>query len=341
MSKQLQRTTEPAAASPETMADLLAEINALSPTPLGEDDVYVRSMILCTDRVCESDWCRFSPTALAEIAEKIAGVSVLAGHDRRSLPVGRFFRGRVVELPEENPATGRPVVAVRAWFYWLAATSGAEDLLRNIDGGIYRAVSVSWRYEKDHCSVCGAATGCGHTPGRTYGGQLCHRVIDHVDEVLEGSLVYKGADSAAQVGRQRDAHSSRRVGGGFSWDRAWIAFMARALADLPLESCTFRAAGVLARETEAILHNLGWRFLARTCPASPRLVWYTAAEGETVDFARLAAELAGPGRLIVAGPGGRAPLAALPRGLRLSRLLALPFWNRPWWVLELEKEAVA
>ncbi len=342
MQKELLRTHEHAAVQPTGEADdPMPEINALSPTPLRAEEVHARSMVLCTDLVCEADACRFSAGALEEIARKIVGVSVLAGHDRKSLPVGRFFRGRVVELPEPNPITRRPVVAVRAWFYWLVETSGAEDLRLNIDGGIYRAVSISWRYGQDACSVCGAVSGCGHAPGQVYQGQVCHRVIEHVDDVLEGSLVFKGADTAAQLARARGAETPTARGGHLSWDRAWIEFCAQVLAELPRDSFTCRARGALARETGAILHNLGWRVLAPACECLPSLLWHTAVEGESIDYAPLGGRVAGRGRLLLCGAGQRAPLAQLPRGFRLARLLSLPCWNSPWWVVELEREVQA
>lgn len=226
-----QRTAsiDPAAETPA--AELLARVNALAVKPLSADDVYIRSMYLCSDRVCEADWLRFTPRALAQIARHVCGRSVLAGHNRSSLPLARFFHA-VVTAREDAPGRW-----VRAWFYWLRATAGALDLLRNIDGGVYREVSISWRYRGDTCSVCGAGRhGCDHVPGELYDGSRCHRIVDKIVDVLEGSLVYRGADADAclvgahGVGTQG---ADGRSGGLFALDARGAAALAELLFDLP------------------------------------------------------------------------------------------------------------
>ncbi|MBN2326317.1 MAG: hypothetical protein JXR73_04120 [Candidatus Omnitrophica bacterium] len=179
--------------APAVSDDDLALINRFAAGRLGAEQVYARSMYLCSSRLCASDGCQFTRTALEEIAENAAGLPVLTGHDRSSLPLARFYKARVERRGTDEQ--GEPLYFVRAWFYWLRDTSGAKDLLLNIDGGIYREASLAWRYDAWRCSICGAANGsCGHRVGKIYGGKTCCRLIDHVVEVLEGSLVYKSAD---------------------------------------------------------------------------------------------------------------------------------------------------
>jgi hypothetical protein len=182
-------------------------INNLSSRELARDQVYIRSMYLCSSQVCETDWCRFSPRALEQIAEKVVGESVLAGHDKHSLPVARFFKATAVERPEvPDPETGEPTRWVRAWFYWLKETQGARDLALNMDGGIYREVSISWRYRGGRCSVCGEPThACPHVPGEIYDGVRCFTWIEEVVDVLEGSLVYRGADRRTAITSEHHA----------------------------------------------------------------------------------------------------------------------------------------
>ncbi|MFH1742138.1 MAG: hypothetical protein ABIH23_24305 [bacterium] len=180
----------------------LAAINLLSQTRLEWEDVYVRSMYLCSDQPCESDWSRFAPRALEQIGRLVVGQSVITGHDRKSLPLARFFKADVIE--RNDPKTGVPSLWVQAWFYWLRETSGAADLLLNIDGGIYREVSIAWRYRHWQCSICGQEDGvCTHRPGEIVGTARCLRVIDDIVDVLEGSLVYKGADGGATLAGSR------------------------------------------------------------------------------------------------------------------------------------------
>jgi hypothetical protein len=174
----------------------LVLINRLAQKPLSRDQVYIRSMYLCSNQMCDSDWCRFSPIALEQIREKVVGQSVLAGHDRKSLPVARFFKATLVERAEvPDLETGLPTQWIRAWFYWLKETTGAQDLALNMDGGIYREVSISWRYRGGRCSICEQhPRSCEHIPGGLYEGHRCYVWIDEILDVLEGSLVYRGAD---------------------------------------------------------------------------------------------------------------------------------------------------
>ncbi|MDP8244704.1 MAG: hypothetical protein P9L94_11525 [Candidatus Hinthialibacter antarcticus] len=183
-------------------AEDLAAINQLSAAPLRAEQVFVRSMYLCSTQPCDADGCQFTLAALQQIARLIVGQSVLPGHDRRSLPLARFFRAEVVERDGEM----QPAHFVRAWFYWLRDTSGAKDLLLNIDGGIYREVSLAWKFNRWRCSICNAQNNqCSHRPGERYGEKICYRLIDSVSEVLEGSLVYKSADRSTNVTGARSA----------------------------------------------------------------------------------------------------------------------------------------
>jgi hypothetical protein len=337
--RMIDKTAATAQAGPP---DPMPLINELSPTPLKREEVAIRSMILCTDRVCESDGMRFSHGALADVARKVIGVSVLTGHDRRNLPVARFFRAELTSLPEINQTTGQETQAVRAWFYWLAETSGSEDLRLNIDGGIYRAVSISWRYSADRCSVCGSTSkSCPHTPGKTYDGVLCHRVIDAVDEVLEGSLVYKGADSQALLAMEHrrasdGAESTTTCRQPLHFDRQWIEMCASILHPLPRRAMRCLVLGVLASETGEILHNLGWCVRYKSDGASFDAVWLNHDASSPFNLADIVSQLPSHGLLIATGAGGRAPLDNITTGMALVRVESFKLWLQPWWMMELE-----
>jgi len=173
--------------------DDMERINQFAAAPLRPEQIYVRSMYLCSSQPCVSDGCQFTREALEQIAERVAGLSVLTGHDRTSLPLARFYKAQVVQ--RDSDENGEPVFFVRAWFYWLRDTTGARDLLLNIDGGIYREVSLAWKYDSWRCSICRTPNGlCGHRVGSSYNGRPCFRMIERITDVLEGSLVYKSAD---------------------------------------------------------------------------------------------------------------------------------------------------
>ncbi len=188
----------------ERQEEFIGRINQLTRLPLRLDQVYIRSMYLCSTRLCRQDWGRFTREALEEVVQMLPGKSVIVGHDRSRLPIARYFHAEVIRR-EDDPVDeeGREVYWVRAWFYWLRETSGARDLALNIDGGIYREVSISWRYEKATCCICsGAIQQCSHIPGRIYDGVRCTFEIEKVRDVLEGSIVYKGAEDGTGFERK-------------------------------------------------------------------------------------------------------------------------------------------
>lgn len=189
------RNTKPIFHNQAISADDIKQINQLAQMPLKPEQVYVRSMFLCSNQPCLSDGCQFTVSALQQIAKLIVGQSVLSGHNRNTLPLARFYKAKVVEKQPDLPGGSEPVYFVQAWFYWLRETSGAKDMLLNIDGGIYREVSLAWKYNHWHCSICNAENGgCNHRVGEEYNGKRCFRLITEVYDVLEGSLVYKAAD---------------------------------------------------------------------------------------------------------------------------------------------------
>lgn len=185
-------------------------IHRFAPGRLDPNQVYTRSMYLCSTQPCLSDGCQFTRNALEEICERIVGLSVLTGHDRSSLPLARFYKAAVVQ--QGGCESGEPVFFVRAWFYWLRDTTGAKDLLLNIDGGIYREASLAWRFDSWRCSVCQAPNGsCGHRVGSLYNGTRCFRLIDRITEVLEGSLVYKSADRNTYLAGSRSLETASQT----------------------------------------------------------------------------------------------------------------------------------
>ena len=198
---------------PESQQDQFMEwINRLARRPLRPEQVYIRSMYLCSDRLCAQDWGRFNLGALEQICKMIIGQSVIVGHDRSRLPIARFFYAEIVQRKDDLvDELGEPVHWVRAWFYWLKDTQGARDLMLNIDGGIYREVSISWRYRLALCSICGKSIqDCSHVPGKFYGERRCTFTIEEIAEVLEGSIVYKGAETRTGFGGSHQSEMNSR-----------------------------------------------------------------------------------------------------------------------------------
>lgn len=200
---------------------------------IAAEQVHVRSMLLAHDQY-DRTYERFPKTYLERFAETLPGKSVLPGHNTQALPLGRFFKASVEQRTESFPvpkrrkgagegdgAAGeqegakaeivagfeesrRKVAWVAAGFYF-PQDEESEALRRRIDTGVYRSVSIGFRFNELHCDLCKKSYfgDCSHLFGHetedglvatgTYAGNT-ERV-----EALEGSLVYLGAQPMARL----------------------------------------------------------------------------------------------------------------------------------------------
>lgn len=177
--------------SEEYETPLADEINRAvnPPRPVTAQDVHIRAMYIVSDQI-NSQGGRFAADELDRLTEMIVDSPVMVGHRRDSLPVARNFKAIKLEID------GR--IWIKSYFYWIRDGAGAEDLRKNIDGGIYKECSISFLFTKPECSICGEdIRGCRHIPfheyevdGRT---EIAHFTYRDIIKVLETSLVYRGA----------------------------------------------------------------------------------------------------------------------------------------------------
>ena len=214
-----------AAAPTESDLALLAAPEYAGPAVTAED-VHVRRMLLCHDQY-DRTYERFTAPVLKRFAETAPGKSVLPGHEKEALPLGRFFHAKLEKRTEEFPvlipmgpkprkaeggipgfeSRSIPVQYLAAGFYFVADAS-TEALRKNIDLGVYRWVSIGFRYDRIDCDVCKAdyLDACPHYFGQvladgavvtgTYGGD------PKGYEMREGSIVFLGAQPRARLERQ-------------------------------------------------------------------------------------------------------------------------------------------
>jgi len=162
------------------------------PAPVAQKDVFVRRCRLAGDAVDAYHGC-FRTADLPKLLAMIQGAPLLVGHDKRSLGVARFFGGAI----EEQTVGGQRHNYIVPKFYWLRGHSSADDLRVALDGGLYNEASISFAYLKPACSVCGEdIRTCDHLPGAPApeGQGTIFYYYDDVVAVLEGSLVYRGAE---------------------------------------------------------------------------------------------------------------------------------------------------
>lgn len=172
-------------------AEQLAKINAQTRSPLSAEEVYVFSVRLCDDQM-DRDYERFQTEALEKLAPMFVGKTGILDHTWSSeKQVARIFEAGV-EYQEG-------CAFLRAWAYMLRGEK-TKEIIREIEAGIKREVSVGCAMGRTICSVCGAEYGtCEHRKGETYGGQVCTAVLCEPMDAYEFSFVAVPAQKEAGV----------------------------------------------------------------------------------------------------------------------------------------------
>ena len=173
--------------------------------PLGAEEVYVFPVVLCDNEV-DRDGERFAIPALERLAALFVGKTGIFDHDPKGRnQTARLYRCRVERDDSRLTAAGEPYHALRADAYMLRGEATSQ-LIREIDGGIKKEVSVGCAMASATCSVCGAdrrKDPCRHRPGERYEGKLCHTVLDDPADAYEWSFVAVPAQPRAGVVKGR------------------------------------------------------------------------------------------------------------------------------------------
>ena len=175
------------------MADetLLKKLNSFTRRELTEDEVYIFDVILC-DNDIDRDNEAFSDTALDVMQKLFIGKTGIFDHNAKgSNQTSRIFDTQVILDENKTTKTGKPYKYLKGNAY-MVRTSSNEDLIKEIDGGIKKEVSVSCTAKTHKCSICGAdkyASGCNHINGKYYANRLCYTILDNVTDAYEWSFV--------------------------------------------------------------------------------------------------------------------------------------------------------
>ncbi len=193
-------------------------INQYSVKTLSPEDVFCFSVILCDNEV-DRDNERFTTASLDKMAPLFTGKPVIMDHRwSAEKQTARLYRCELVDL-EGKTALGEQKKGIRGSAYMLK-TEDTESIVKAIEGGILKEVSVGCQMGGIKCSICGEDLMLDwrtwnfqckndHIKGQTYDGQLC--VGDLVDPkdayelsfvavpAQRGAGVTKGADDLAEA----------------------------------------------------------------------------------------------------------------------------------------------
>ena len=183
---------------------LLEQLNRFTRRKHTAQEVYMFDVILCDNEVDRDGEC-FTKQALETLCRRVEGVTGIFDHDPKgSRQTARIFATELVEDPARRTAYGAAYTYLKACAYMIRTDSN-QDLIREIDGGIKKEVSVSCAAKTSRCSVCGSTGACAHEKGKVYGGRLCYRELEDISDVYEWSFVAVPAQVHAGVTKQYGA----------------------------------------------------------------------------------------------------------------------------------------
>ena len=183
---------------------LLEQLNRFTRRKHTAQEVYMFDVILCDNEVDRDGEC-FTKQALETLCRRFEGVTGIFDHDPKgSRQTARIFATELVEDPARRTAYGAAYTYLKACAYMIRTDSN-QDLIREIDGGIKKEVSVSCAAKTSRCSVCGSTGAGAHEQGKVYGGRLCYRELEDISDVYEWSFVAVPAQVHAGVTKQYGA----------------------------------------------------------------------------------------------------------------------------------------
>jgi hypothetical protein len=179
--------------------DDLKLINSYTRRELGEDEVYVFSVVLCDndiDRDCE----RFTVESLEKLSKLFVGKTGIFDHN----PTAKNQSARIIScevecVPGRKNSVGDDYFCLKAKAY-MPVTGSNRELRELIDSGIIREVSVGCAVGRTVCSICSRnLEECSHTKGREYDGRLCYGELTDPYDAYEFSFVAIPAQKEAGV----------------------------------------------------------------------------------------------------------------------------------------------
>ncbi len=197
---------------------MLEKINGFTRKELSADEVYCFSVILCDndiDRDCE----KFSVKALEALAKLYVGKTGIFNHDPKGEnQTARIFDTHIERDESRKTADGEAYTCLKADAYMVKTDSNA-DLIKEIDGGIKKEVSVGCSVSKELCSICGhdrRISQCSHRKGLSYNGRKCFGILSDPTDAYEWSFVAVPAQRGAGVTKHYSDVTEKGSGGNYA-----------------------------------------------------------------------------------------------------------------------------
>lgn len=177
-------------------------INRLARREMTAEEVYTFAVRLC-DNQTDRDEEYFDRAALEQLAGLFVGKTGIFDHSWSARDqTARLYRTELVEEPGVVTQAGEPGCYLKGYAYMLR-TAENEALIREIEGGIKKEVSISCAVSRCVCSICGNDIHdralCSHEKGRIYEGKRCMVKLENPTDAYEWSFVAVPAQRNAGV----------------------------------------------------------------------------------------------------------------------------------------------
>ena len=175
----------------------MALINKYSLRELQKDEVFCFSVILC-DNDIDRDFECFDEDALKSLERLFVGKTGILNHSMKSEDQScRTYKTQLIYDKTRQTVTGEPYIYLKAWCYTVKSEKN-ESLIKDIESGIKKEVSISCASKRKVCSICGSEK-CNHIAGKIYGSEYCHKTIKGITDAYEWSFVAVPAQRNAGV----------------------------------------------------------------------------------------------------------------------------------------------
>ena len=181
-------------------------INKHTLKTLTKDDVFCFSVVLC-DNDIDRDFERFDENALKTLEKLFVGKTGIHNHSMKSEDQNsRTYKTQLITDANRKTCDGLPYTYLKAWCYTVRSEKN-ESLIRDIESGIKKEVSISCASDSRICSVCGESH-CNHIAGRKYNGKRCYKTITDITDAYEWSFVAVPAQRNAGVTKSFEKEKS-------------------------------------------------------------------------------------------------------------------------------------
>lgn len=191
-----------------TLDDAQVEkINELTRREFSKEELYAFPIVLCDNEI-DRDGERFSVSALHQLSKLFVGKTGIFDHNPKGEnQTARIYSASVVTDSTKKTQSGEDYTYLLGYAYMIR-TDKNSDLIKEIDGGIKKEVSVSCAVKEKICSICGKNQNvkvCSHISGKTYNGKLCCHILNDAFDAYEFSFVAVPAQPKAGVTKKYSA----------------------------------------------------------------------------------------------------------------------------------------